>query len=307
MKSSAAVLIIASLFILALGMIFNLPTTRAETLVGTTINSDSDDDTPSKVAVSPQSDNARSTSKADETPHFWQRDRRGRFENGGRDYCCPVAVSNSFVYLAQHGFPGLLTPGEGDQPQIDLINQLVLPGYFDTDPNTGTTPGSVLTGVQRYVENHGYHCARLEYEGWRRVGHDNADAVKDSCPQLDWIADGIRDPHGAVWLNVGWYAQDGAGEWKRTGGHWVTVVGYGNAPHILLIHNPALRRNNDQPDDPARDLIRLDPLSSGTLHTGGQSTENATGLYRVSGPGLPLDRGVDAAILDAAVVFVIRP
>lgn len=301
MKTGIAVFSIVMLFMLALGVMCDLPPTRAETIIGATVDSDSDDDA-AKADSSPST-----TDKADETPHFWQRDSRGGFDNGGRDYCCPVAVSNSLVYLAEHGFPALVSDGEGDQPQIDLINQLALPGYFNTDPNTGTTPENVLVGVQRYVENHGYHCARLEYEGWRDVGRDNADAVKDSRPQLDWIAHAIRDPRGAVWLNVGWYKRTGANEWKRNGGHWVTVVGCGDDNHVLLIHNPARRGIAGQPDDPAKDIVHLDEVGDGTLHTGRESTENATGMYRVSGPGLPLDRGVDAAFLDAAVVFVIRP
>ncbi|MEI9997797.1 MAG: hypothetical protein WDO13_00770 [Verrucomicrobiota bacterium] len=87
--------------------------------------------------------------KAAGTPHFWQRDPRGGFENTGRDYCCPVAVSNSLVYLARHGFPALLPEGDGVQPQIDLIKLLASSDYFGTDPDKGTPPGAVLRGTWR--------------------------------------------------------------------------------------------------------------------------------------------------------------
>jgi hypothetical protein len=245
-------------------------------------------------------------SRPDETPHFWQLDPRGGFENGGRDYCCPVAISNSLVYLARQGFPSL-APGEnGKQAQIDLINTLASKDYFGTDPAIGTGPGDVLVGLKKYVENCGYRCEELAYKGWRSVGRKEQDHVKGNRPDLAWLKSAISNPHGAVWLNIGWYKKNGENRWKRDGGHWVTLVGFDpNNPETLWIHNPLTRGNGDQPDDPAKDVIYLQQVSAGTLETGKTSTENAAGMYQVSGPALPLARGVDAAFLDDAIVLVI--
>jgi hypothetical protein len=290
--------------ILVVGIACGVPALLADTLVGTVKIADPADDATTSISDTPATDNENSaTQKAAETPHFWQRDSRGGFANGGRDYCCPVAVSNSLVYLAHHGFPALLPEGNGDQPQIDLINLLASSDYFGTDPANGTSPGEVLSGVQKYVEDNGYRCERLEYEGWRKVGRNNQDEIKASRPSLDWIKEGIRNPHGAVWLNIGWYTQNGDGEWKRTGGHWVTLVGCGNADDAnqLLIHNPGMRGS----DNPANDVVHLQPVAEGTLDTGRQSTEDASGMYLISGLGLPISRGVDAAFLDAAIVLVV--
>jgi len=288
---------------LALALLFGAPWLRADAFLDA-LNGPSGDSAPAAAIA---------TDKAAETPHFWQRDRRGAFENEGRDYCCPVAVSNSFFYLAHHGFPALLPDGDGVQPQIDLINLLASPDYFATDPANGTSPGTVLSGVENYVRNQGYQCARLEYEGWRQVGRRQQDKIKAPRPELDWLKEGILDPHGAAWLNIGWYVRGDSGEWKRTGGHWVTLVGYGAAdpndppnPRLLLIHNPATRGNGDAPDSAARDVIYLQPVDAGTLRTGKDSTVDAAGMYQVSGPGLPLAQGVDAAFLDAAIVLVVK-
>jgi hypothetical protein len=253
--------------------------------------------------------------KAAGTPHFWQRDSRGAFENEGRDYCCPVAVSNSLAYLAHHGFPALLPDGDGVQPQIDLINLLASSDYFETDPANGTSPGTVLSGVEKYVQAQGYQCERLEYEGWRKVGRSQQDKIKASRPDLDWLKEGILNPHGAVWLNIGWYVRSGDSdqEWKRNGGHWVTLVGYGAAdpgdtpnPQLLLIHNPATRGNGDAPDLAAQDVVYLQQVDAGTLDTGKDSTEDAAGMYQISGPGLPKGKNV-VAFLDAAIVLVVKP
>jgi hypothetical protein len=164
----------------------------------------------------------------------------------------------------------------------------------------------VLSGVQKYVTDQGYHCKRLEYEGWRSVGRSREGMVKATKPNLDWLKQGISDPHGSAWLNVGWYTKVDDGEWKRTGGHWVTLVGFdATDPNILLIHNPLTRGNGDKPDDPAKDIVRLKLITGGTLDTGKDSTEDAAGRYQVSGPGLPIAHAVDAAFLDAAIVLVV--
>jgi hypothetical protein len=294
---------------IALALLAVLSPLRAGTFGEAVTNSPPD--TSADAAAATAEDAA--TQKLNDTPHFWQRDSRGGFANEGRDYCCPVAVSNSLVYFARHGFPALL-PGSDDtaQSQIDLINLLASSDYFGTDPENGTAPGSVLSGVQKYIEEKGYQCRRLEYEGWRNVGSAEAATVKAARPDLDWLSGGVTNPHGAVWLNIGWYREITDGEWKRTGGHWVTLVGVrpGEAdgdPPIFLIHNPATRGNGDQPDDPDKDVVYLKAVDSGTLDTGKTSTEDASGMYQLSGPGLPIAKGVDAAFLDAAIVVVVAP
>ena len=42
------------------------------------------------------------------TPDLTQTDPRGSFADGGENFCAPVAVSNSFVWLSNNGYPKLL-------------------------------------------------------------------------------------------------------------------------------------------------------------------------------------------------------
>jgi hypothetical protein len=198
--------------LLALGIILGLPSLRADTFSAVVRDSTSDTTGPKSSPDAPApADDGATMQKAAGTPHFWQRDSRAGFENGGRDYCCPVAVANSFFYLSNHGFPALLPDGDGLQPQIDLIKLLASVDYFGTDPKNGTAPGAVLSGVRKYVEDMGYHCERLEYEGWRKVGRNQREAIRAARPRLDWLKKGILNPHGAVWLNIGWYTRVGDG------------------------------------------------------------------------------------------------
>src|SRR5262245_52175601 len=52
------------------------------------------------------------TAKISAMPDFCQVDEDGHFDNGGKVFCGPVAVSNSLVWLSQNGFPKLLPPVE---------------------------------------------------------------------------------------------------------------------------------------------------------------------------------------------------
>lgn len=255
--------------------------------------------------VTPTADYSATAQKAAETPHFWQLDPRGGFLNGGKDYCGPVAVSDSLVYLGHHGFPDLLPGCQGDQAQIDMINELASPHYLGTDPNAGTGSASVLRGIEKYVVSCGYQCSTMEYEGWTKMGSHEREFVMADRPDLNWMKKGILNPNGAVWLVVGWYNRAGDGQWKRAGGHWVTMVGFdAKDPNTLLIHNPGTRGNGGQPDNPAQDVIHLTPVNTGTLVTDNGQEVDAFGRYRISGPGLPVARG-RIAILDAAIVVVI--
>jgi len=237
-------------------------------------------------------------------PDFWQLDPRGHFADGGLMYCGPVAVSNSLAYLAHHGFPGLLHRGEDDRPQIDLINLLASPDYINTNPTRGSGPYNILRGVEKYVDEQGYRCATLAYEGWRKVGP----YVKASRPDLGWIKDSILNPHGVVWLNIGWFTRLDSGHYRRSGGHFLTLVGFdpGN-PMTLLIHNPEMYGQGAKASDPTRFELHLKPMEAGTCESEDGQTQNADGLYEVSGPSLSLGQNKVAILEEAMALVVAKP
>jgi hypothetical protein len=159
--------------------------------------------------------------------------------------------------------------------------------------------------MEKYILAKGYQCSTLEYEGWREVGRNRQRFVKGARPDLDWLKKGVLDPNGAVWLTIGWYTCTGESRWKRTGGHWVTLVGFDAAdPYALLVHNPSKRVNGGKPGDFSRDMVHFQPVTAGTLDTGKGTTQDAAGLYQISGPGLPKGKNV-VAFLDSAIVLVV--
>jgi len=237
-------------------------------------------------------------------PDFWQLDPRGHFADGGLMYCGPVAVSNSLAYLAHHGFPSLLPKGDDDSSQIDLIRLLASADYINTNPTMGSGPYGILHGVEKYVDEQGYRCASLAYEGWRKVGP----YLKASRPDLNWIKDTILNPHGVVWLNIGWFIRLDADHYKRSGGHFLTLVGFDSSnPLTLLIHNPEMYGKGPKATDPDRYELRLKPMESGTCESEDGQTQNADGLYEVSGPSLSLGHNKIAILEEAMALVVANP
>ena len=254
------------------------------------------------------------TAKVAATPRFYQRDPRMDLSVAGDNFCVPVAASDSFVYFAAHGFDRLVPIDGGDLEivQGELVKTLASPGYMSTNPDSGTTPSNAMTGIRRYVQEHGYVCQRLEYAGWRPL-------------QRRWFSAAVAAPNGTAWLEIGYYLHgDSPGQWRRVSGHSVVVVGYGTDGtrtdgHILLVDNPAVGAMLPAtPEQQARGMkwrpvtlpdqaITLTPAGSLQLF-GEKSTtpHNVSQLFQVDGPGVPFSRKkYAAAFLDGAVILVI--
>lgn len=255
---------------------------------------------------------AQEASKAEATPDFCQTDTQGKFNNGGRMYCGPVAASNSIVWLARQGYPQLLDSSESKkQSQIELIRTLASSGYMGTDGTKGTGPRSLMKGLHKYVTQRGYECERLEFRGWspvdRRFNPTNAPVTIESISQA------VAHPRGVVCANIGWYTHDEASDtYTRHGGHWMTIVGAGVTSEgaqddsTILFHDPAPRSGKSK----ATHYSRLQPLEGGTL-TGTKRglPTTAKGVFEVR-DGIVIKKVVEGErtrpLVDGVVVMVLR-
>ena len=244
-----------------------------------------------------------SIEKLNSTPDMTQTDPDAGLPNGGRSYCGPVAVSNSLMWFADNGF-GNLAPSlrSRRKAQHEVARMLGSEKYMNTDLKTGTGVGGVLEGLARYVEDKGYEYRYLKFQGWRK--HPGRFGLGVDVPRLSWIKSGIKG-NSAVWLNVGWYKYNSSSdEYARTGGHWVTLVGYGvdekgkQDPAILIIHDPAPRCGKNP-----HEYVRMEVIDAGRL-TGKRSglPRRARGFYAMAG-GMHVKKTADLGILDGVVVL----
>jgi hypothetical protein len=201
----------------------------------------------------------------------------------GQEYCAPVAVSNSLVWLTDR-----------QQDQVALIETLASKDYMNTDLKIGTNVIGVMNGVKKITNELFGGYESLEYQGWRKSNQD----VTQKLPDINWLLAGISK-RSAVWLNIGWYQYDSdSQQYIRNGGHWVTVVGYEN--DSLVIHDPATKTKTNNPF--GNEYVRLNKISAGLL-TGKDKglPMSAEGYYYLD--GMHLKSGTDYGIIDGAVVL----
>ncbi|MEO0924657.1 MAG: hypothetical protein AAFY63_02155 [Cyanobacteria bacterium J06643_13] len=223
---------------------------------------------------------------ANQIPDFTQTEFKGSQNGNGQQFCAPVAISNSIMWLA-----GM------EKGQVELIERLASANYMNTSLKNGTGTTGVLKGVDKIARELFGSYKRLEYQGWRK--HPQRYLAKSRVPRLDWIKNGISDK-SSVWLNVGWYQYDSLSDrYKRIGGHWVTVVGHKR--DTLIIHDPSPRAGQTF----SNEHVAVNKLSSGTLT--GKKTGlpiSAEGFFSL-GKGMHLKSNADYAIIDGAVILEI--
>jgi hypothetical protein len=217
-----------------------------------------------------------------EIPDLLQTLGAAGFAGDGQQFCAPVAVSNSLVWLQ----------GNSDQHyQIDLVHQLSSRAYMNTSTVNGTNVAGVVQGVHNYATEHWGKYKKLEYSGWRKVPEQfRSDLDK---PTLRWMTSALHRK-GAVWLNLGWYNPEGA-NYRRAGGHWVTLVGYEQGK--LIIHDPAPRNGKGF----SHQFVSVTLLTSGKLIRGKNSTEARNHFAIVD--GMAISSKGKLGIIDGAVIF----
>jgi len=244
------------------------------------------------------------TEVVDEIPDLLQIDPEARFEGMGAAFCAPVAVSNSLVWMHRTGLASLLDPADTEKKaQIALVKSLASQNYMNTDVKKGTGPWGVLSGLDHYLKERKVSGYNLLYQGWRP--HPKPFHCERLVPDTAWMYDILRQG-GGVWLNVGWYTYASEkNQYKRIGGHWLTLVGYGEEedgkpnPKMLILHDPGPRAGATF----ANEYVLCRVISSGTL-TGDRKglPRPAEGFHKLEG-GMHVRRTADCAILDGVVAL----
>ena len=90
-------------------------------------------------------------------PDFTQTNVTGAASGNGQQYCAPVAVSNSLIWLnGNHG------------DQLQLVHRLASKPFMNTSLKNGTGVSGVTRGVAKISKELFRGYKRLEYEGWKK-------------------------------------------------------------------------------------------------------------------------------------------
>jgi len=235
-----------------------------------------------KKATKQISQTAQNESFYNEIPDLLQTLNSAGFAGDGQQFCAPVAVSNSLVWLESN---------KDESYQIDLVHKLGSSIYMNTNTVNGTNVFGLTQGVHKYATERWGKYKTLEYSGWSKSPAQFRSNLKK--PTLDWITKALHRK-GAVWINIGWYNQESI-NYRRAGGHWVTLVGYEQGK--LVIHDPAPRAGKTF----SNQFISLSPLSGGQLISGTRTTTARD--HFVITDGMDISSKGKFGIIDGAVIF----
>ncbi|HTF94825.1 MAG TPA: C39 family peptidase [Cellvibrio sp.] len=216
-----------------------------------------------------------------EIPDLTQTLASAGFAGDGQQFCAPVSISNSIVWLEGN---------KEEKYQIDLVKKLASTSYMNTNTN-GTNVHGVTQGVHKYAIERWGGYKTLEYSGWSKAPAKFRSNLEK--PTLHWMTQALHKK-GAVWLNIGWYNLEGE-NYKRVGGHWVTLVGYEQGK--IVIHDPAPRAGTAF----SNQFVSLRILNSGQLISG-QRIGNARNHFIIT-DGMFISSKGRLAIIDGAVKF----
>ena len=235
-----------------------------------------------KKATKQISQTAQNESFYNEIPDLLQTLNSAGFAGDGQQFCAPVAVSNSLVWLESN---------KDESYQIDLVHKLGSSIYMNTNTVNGTNVFGLTQGVHKYATERWGKYKTLEYSGWSKSPAQFRSNLKK--PTLDWITKALHRK-GAVWINIGWYNQESI-NYRRAGGHWVILVGYEQGK--LVIHDPAPRAGKTF----SNQFISLSPLSGGQLISGTRTTTARD--HFVITDGMDISSKGKFGIIDGAVIF----
>jgi len=224
----------------------------------------------------------RSENFYNEIPDLLQTLNSAGFAGDGQQFCGPVAVSNSLVWMEEN---------KNENYQIELVHKLSSPTYMNTNTINGTNVSGLLQGIHKYALERWGKYKNLEYSGWSKSPTQFRSSLKK--PTLDWMTSALHRK-GAVWINIGWYNPEGS-NYRRAGGHWVTLVGYEQGK--IVIHDPAPRAGKTF----SNQFVSLSPLSGGQLINRNRTTD-AHNHFAIAG-GMNISSKGKMGIIDGAVIF----
>ncbi len=157
--------------------------------------------------------------------------------------CGPAAVANCLWWFDA-------VPAVYQNDPAGLVR--LLTGYFHTHPDSGTEVDSMQSGLNRYFEHYGFPLQENTY-------------LK---PDFYEMEDSLKECQDIILL-LGFWQLEGA-EWKRVGGHFVTMAGVCSDSNKVALSDPArdateagwpgrLRPPDEHPSHPLGDTLHNDP------------------------------------------------
>ncbi len=192
------------------------------------------------------------------------RDLDPDLEFGSNSFCGPTAVSNGIMYWAEVEGYKKLNPSKS---QIEMVKVLGNKNHMDAFEN-GTSLARMAKSVRKYLSERGHQLKEVNVQYIGNPGGKIEDLsyvnLKQMVKSIDFtlIKEGLINPKSTMILVWGRYKMDRGGSLIRSGGHYVTAVGYDIdennkiRKNTLIVHNPSTG-----PKKPKQEYLKLRPLT----------------------------------------------
>ena len=177
-------------------------------------------------------------SKAVSFPDFTQTDIAKDLAGEGSQFCAPVSVANSLVWLARQGVPGILNGPDAAPAHRELVDDLAR--RMETSTDNGTSAEQLAGGLEVFLQRAKIRKPTIFYAGWRPGA--GGQPAEDRIADLAWLAKYGSGPDVA-WINIGFYRLEGKnGGYIRESGHWISLASLGDR---LTVSDPSSRAGSE--------------------------------------------------------------
>lgn len=217
----------------------------------------------------------------------------------GSELCVPsVLAQNMIQFYAYHSPRYTQLKLAGLNSNLTTIDPSQLVRQFaslcKTDKVVGTTPTNEMLCMKNFLVSSGYVNSDVKMITNENIANAASLPIIHRAPTLQDIRQYLSAGYG-VKIGVGWYTYDAkAAKWNRTGGHAVSVVGFGynqawqDSQMVLRIVNPNLLYAQNR-----RDITFGDSISMVKTTEKAKVAYPAVSEYMLVGNGFQADNFVE--------------
>ena len=166
---------------------------------------------------------------------------------GQWSFCGPVAVANCFWWLDSMYADPDGTPGDGADifPLVQDYNAFPIAPGPSTDDHSFNNVGELVDRLASCMKTDAGHSGtsvsdmEKGIDDWlSATGVNQRLYVRTTTtPTLEYIEEEVGKSNGVILL-LGFWEEQGSGNWKRIGGHYVTVAGVNPGNNKITISDP---------------------------------------------------------------------
>jgi hypothetical protein len=208
-------------------------------------------------------------------------------------YCGPVAVINTLLAKYQD-IKNFFRYGANESAINKLVTRLskLMKTQGANSQEPGTKAMDLINGIIQFSAEENLNLLELNHRGWFAGEIENPNNLTNT----EWIKKKLCSGFDIV-LQVGWYKRSDLAKFIRTGGHYVTLVGYDQQK--LYINDPSKRSKRQ-----TKEATVLTHFNSQLINK--NLRQGFSNCLELKGLDINSNYGSDTAIIDGAIAYKVQ-